>query len=311
MIVNSLNMTFNMTVKELVKKPNGKWGDFMGNVITMDSNYIIKAVLESVMKTLEDYSSNTENISPDLRSFLDLFLNSNIRDSIINPIREVDINSFAMTDNFVFRNRMKTYSNTKSIKDSIIKITNNFYKKIGKDHPSKPTAPLPGALNALFIMKNFLDNIFAVAVFLLILLSILLIYSLMLSNVEEKTYEFGMLRALGFKTNNLVILLILQGLFYAIPGLGIGLLFSEIGNIFVANAIFTYSKEAGSFDLHYSAVLIGVSLGLFMPLVSNILPISRALSKTLRDSLNVYQRAMNEILVRVMKLETLGIWKYN
>jgi len=43
--------------------------------------------------------------------------------------------------------------------------------------------------------------------FLLLLLSILLIYSLMIGDVEEKTYEFGMLRALGFGKVMLVILL--------------------------------------------------------------------------------------------------------
>lgn len=37
------------------------------------------------------------------------------------------------------------------------------------------------------------------ATFLLLMLSVLLIYSLMIGDVEEKTYEFGMLRALGFK----------------------------------------------------------------------------------------------------------------
>ncbi len=161
-------------------------------------------------------------------------------------------------------------------------------------------------MKGLYLIKNFLDNIFVVSVFLLVLLSILLIYSLMLSKVEEKTFEFGMLRALGFRNKDLVILLILQGLFYAVPGLLIGLVFSEVVNIFVASSIFSFSNEAGSFNLDYSAVFIGSALGIFMPLFSNILPISRALNKTLRDSLNVYQRAMNEISIKIMKLETLG-----
>ena len=49
------------------------------------------------------------------------------------------------------------------------------------------------------MVKLFLDNMISAAIFILLILSILLIYSLMISNVDEKTYEFGMLRALGFK----------------------------------------------------------------------------------------------------------------
>ena len=54
---------------------------------------------------------------------------------------------------------------------------------------------------------DFLDQVLGSAVFILVMLSILLIYSLMLSDVDEKTYEFGMLRALGFENQNLLVLL--------------------------------------------------------------------------------------------------------
>ena len=44
----------------------------------------------------------------------------------------------------------------------------------------------------------------------LIVLGGLLIYSLLLSNVEEKTYEYGMLRAMGMKQYVLIELLVSQ-----------------------------------------------------------------------------------------------------
>lgn len=47
-------------------------------------------------------------------------------------------------------------------------------------------------------MANFIDNLIVSATFLLLMLSGLLIYSLMIGDVEDKTYEYGMLRALGF-----------------------------------------------------------------------------------------------------------------
>lgn len=47
------------------------------------------------------------------------------------------------------------------------------------------------------------------SVFLLIILSVILIYSLMLGDVDDKTYEFGMLRALGLKENSLISLILI------------------------------------------------------------------------------------------------------
>jgi ABC-type antimicrobial peptide transport system permease subunit len=48
------------------------------------------------------------------------------------------------------------------------------------------------------MMKIFLNNTMITIVFFLGLLCVQLVYSLMLSDVEEKTYTYGMLRALGF-----------------------------------------------------------------------------------------------------------------
>lgn len=45
----------------------------------------------------------------------------------------------------------------------------------------------------------FLDSVFMNIVFFLFLLSVMLIYSLMVADVDGKTYEMGMLRALGLK----------------------------------------------------------------------------------------------------------------
>ena len=55
------------------------------------------------------------------------------------------------------------------------------------------------------MVSVFLSTNLATIVAFLVILSSQLIYSLMLGDVEEKTFEFGMLRALGFNTKNLVL----------------------------------------------------------------------------------------------------------
>ncbi len=53
-----------------------------------------------------------------------------------------------------------------------------------------------------------MNTILATIIAFLAILCSQLIYSLMLSDVEAKTYEFGMLRALGFNTRNIMITII-------------------------------------------------------------------------------------------------------
>lgn len=58
-----------------------------------------------------------------------------------------------------------------------------------------------------------------------------------------------------------------------------------------------------SYNLHGIAVAIGMLIGILLPLISNILPIQRALSKTLRDSLDVFNRSLNSITIKFIRLE--------
>ena len=54
------------------------------------------------------------------------------------------------------------------------------------------------------------------------------------------------------------------------------------------------------------ALVLGIVLGLVLPLIANILPIKRALSKNLRESLDMYHRSVNELQVSIKRLEEIG-----
>ena len=71
-------------------------------------------------------------------------------------------------------------------------------------------------------MTIFVQNIIYSILILFAILSYFLINSLMIFNVDEKTYEFGMLRAFGFKKSNIVVLLLFQGIIFAVCGWFIG-----------------------------------------------------------------------------------------
>ena len=87
-------------------------------------------------------------------------------------------------------------------------------------------------------MRSFLDGILMTIIIFLGVLSGMLLYSLMLSDVDAKTYQYGMLRALGFKKRMLVGMICEQSVGFSIPGLLIGTMIAWILNIELRQIIF-------------------------------------------------------------------------
>lgn len=297
-IIDSLNLTSSFEIKSNISSPNGKWPDALGNVLAFDYHYIPNIIINSIYEALE------KSPDPVLQSLLPT---PAFRNTLTQTISSINLKQFTLTENLVLKDRMNIYMDQNTIDRTFIDTTNKFFKLIGKDYPATASIPLALSVQGVLIIKSFLDSVFTSAVFILILLSMLLIYSLMISNIDEKTYEFGMLRALGFKSSSLIILLLVQGLIYAIPAMAFGFLFSFVANGMVGFMLFDWAAEISDYSLHYSAIIIGFLLGILMPIFSNIIPIIRALSKTLRDSLDLYHRVINIMAVRIMKLEKLGI----
>ena len=69
----------------------------------------------------------------------------------------------------------------------------------------------------------------------------MLLYSLMLSDVDSKTYEYGMLRALGFRKSMLVSMIVEQSLSFSVPGLLIGVMIAWVLNVLLRKLIFIES----------------------------------------------------------------------
>ena len=64
-------------------------------------------------------------------------------------------------------------------------------------------------------------------------------------------------------------------------------------------AIFT---EVDNFTLY-----VGLFMGIAVPLIANYLPIREAMSKSLRDSLDIYRKSLDDLTVTLTRLEHMGI----
>lgn len=84
------------------------------------------------------------------------------------------------------------------------------------------SSPMVKIIEKYEYMNFQLSAILFTVVFFLFLIDAILIYSMMLTDIEERTYEFAMLRTLGFKKSSLVMLLVVQALFFSLPATLIG-----------------------------------------------------------------------------------------
>ena len=107
---------------------------------------------------------------------------------------------------------------------------------------------------------------------------------------------------MGLRHKSLIQILSTKALSFAIPGVAVGLIFAQLATILIADKIFGFANLEPDTSLSKTAVVMSVILGAGMALLGNIAPIARALSRTLRDSLDVYHHVTNSINVRVMRL---------
>jgi hypothetical protein len=132
-----------------------------------------------------------------------------------------------------------------------------------------------------------LGLIFSIIVILFIVISILLIYSLLMISIETKAYENGVLRLVGLSKANCIQMIIVQSLLFVLPSIIFAYAASFPALIEVYKYLFKNQPgvHVSPFPTFF-ATLLALGLGLLIPLFSSIVPIQKALSKNLAESLN-------------------------
>ena len=297
-ITKLLNFKLNLTVKEKIKATGGKWPSASGNVLAMDSRHI------------KDYLTlNAERIADEIISLFGL---EQFKDIILAIVKGLfvnfDINNYALTVNAVFKDKFEIYKKDQiSMRHYISDIASEITTLLGFNYQVNIQLPIYEIMAGVEVAKIFLQDIFIGIMFFLWMLCVLLVYSLMLGNVDERTYEFGMMRSLGYKKNNLTFLIIIQGFIFAVPGTFLGLVTSYIANNFVAFLFNWYSNLVMPYFLSTSNIIFGIIAGLSIPLVSSYFPIKKCLDDNLRETLSIFNKKIGDLVVSIIKLENLGV----
>eukprot|EP00834_Sanchytrium_tribonematis_P003721 NODE_154_length_15322_cov_0.584510.p1 type:complete len:676 gc:universal NODE_154_length_15322_cov_0.584510:11816-9789(-) len=278
-------------VIDAIAKTDGKYASALGNVVLLDKSavgYIVKSILSAA--SLAIGGSN------------------NVNDLASNITSQVNMEEFVAFINIIMKDRYDIYlSSTKERQGSIINLANAIAENIGIYSSAILTPVISLALDNAQFLSFIFNEIFFSIIFILIILAIAVIYSLMNKDVHEKTYEYGMLRSLGLQQSSLIALLLQKSLLFAVPGILTSLMFSYIFNLPIA---FYVSQSVGNdiaSALQGWSVVLGVVIGIFLPLLGIILPIRRALGTTLRDALDLYHSSVEETKITIQKLKSYGL----
>ena len=143
----------------------------------------------------------------------------------------------------------------------------------------------------------FIGLIFDVLLIIFVVVACLLIYSLLLISVETKTFEIGVMRLVGLTKGGFVGLILTQATMFVLPSVILGFVMSVpciwlvYSSLFAKDLGFMPSVLPGSY-----ATIQALAIGILIPLLSSIIPIKRANSKSLTEALNT-QRSQNSGLV--------------
>lgn len=167
-----------------------------------------------------------------------------------------------------FKDRTAIYSTPQKERQRLVaSVADGIMYRLGVSFEANVIDIVSKALDATLFIQLFLNDLFFKILIVLSILSIILVTSLLLSDAEEKTFEYGILRSLGFQTSSLICLLVLQAITFAIPGILTGLVACYIAFIPVAYFLSNYVGYSIQTNLSVSATILGVVLGMLLPIL--------------------------------------------
>lgn len=136
-----------------------------------------------------------------MKNTIKYYLVAGYVEQIADQLAVTDMCQYAMTIEGVLKDAIEYYTidDSNKMKGAIIRQGRDVMSRLTLNTNATISTPVLDSLKQVDMVRVFLNSSLSTVVFFLAILSVQLIYSLMLSDVDEKTYQYGMLRALGFR----------------------------------------------------------------------------------------------------------------
>eukprot|EP00484_Ammonia_sp_Unknown_P003457 CAMPEP_0197077108 /NCGR_PEP_ID=MMETSP1384-20130603/212450_1 /TAXON_ID=29189 /ORGANISM="Ammonia sp." /LENGTH=1442 /DNA_ID=CAMNT_0042515967 /DNA_START=143 /DNA_END=4471 /DNA_ORIENTATION=- len=344
----NFDFSIDFIVKDIITEPDGKWSDELGGVMLIESQFvqnyirsdlaaklegilfyveIINYMLHHMSSTMQQDGDTPLERAQQIQAMVLLFMEATRatqreRESNpdqFNPVKralsQFTLNDYAMFTIINHMERIHLYlQNYNQIRSSLQKfgsmLTSTLYHRpeTMDYRAATVTAPILTAMKLLSFMKILLNSILNSMTVIIGILSCIIIYCLMIIDVDNKTFECGVLRSIGMLKRTLIYILNLKSLMFCIPGIVIGLSLSTLGNIPISNLIASFVTIPPQYMLSMKSIAVSSLLfGLFIPIIAGIIPMRKALATTLSNSLNLYFNAVDQVIVQIIYHNEYGL----
>ena len=198
---------YNLTyfVKSTYDTPDGKFSQIYGNVALIDCAYLADQIIDELFVQADEYRKEG-NITEE--QYFEIFA---LLTEINDYARENDVTFCKLAYQMigVLKDQASYYLTTYSdIREGIDVRAEEITGRLTLNTNISISAPLESQFKSTSSISAFLDGTLFTIIIFLGILSAMLLYSLMLSDVDSKTYDYAMLRALGFRKRMLVVMIV-------------------------------------------------------------------------------------------------------
>ena len=201
------------------------------------------------------------------------------------------------------KNRIKYYqtSSVAKMRENVYGKTNEITEFLGF-YPLKASNKLMSQMTIFNFAILFIGLVFSIVIILFVVISILLIYSLLMITTETKTFDIGIMRLIGLSSSGFVAMIFTQAVMFVLPAIITAYIASYPCLYAIFKKLFKndLAKDGISFVPDPIATVEAVAVGLFIPLLSAIIPIQRALAKTLSESLNCARANLSGTIIIIV-----------
>ena len=163
------------------------------------------------------------------------------------------------------------------------------------------------ALKGFTFVIVICNSLCDIILFFFIFICFIITYSLVLNDIDERTFDFGILRTQGLQKNYIIFILILQTLSFSMAAFFCSIITSYSLNsilAFVFSRIIHY-PQFNTFDWY--TIIVVACISTIFPIFTNIISMNRVLNKYIRESIELLHNTISDVQISIVKLENMGI----
>ena len=188
------------TIVKSVETAFGKWPQTYGNAFFTDSNFLVDDFFDMVKHNLaagiaRNKIAKGDSVLESAESLIELAR---------KELADRSIDEMAMSIMGHLDSRLHSYIYDKQGFDRKLA---RLFKQIGLEASLRSETPIMSSMESQQVIEFMLNNVLATVIFFICFLSSILVFSLMQTDVEERKYEFAVLRTLGLRNRSLVTII--------------------------------------------------------------------------------------------------------